>query len=370
MPSSDIIDYLIQVAGLGGSDLHISADAYPTARVHNQLIPLSGEKLSAHDCRQLILSTLKETQRTKLEQDWELDFALSIDGVGRFRGNACFAGGHIEASFRHIPKEIPGILELGHSAAVDQLCMAKSGLLLISGIGGAGKTTTLASMIKKLASQGNRMILTIEDPIEHVFPHFHGIVRQRQVGTDTQSFSQALRGALRLGADVLVIGELRDLETMRIALAAAETGHLVISTLHTTTAAGAISRIVDAFPEEGQDYVCAQLSHVLVGVVCQHLIPRTDKPGRCLATEVMVNNSAVAACIRGHRFGQLNTLLEIGTKDGMHTLDDSLIHLALNHKISGDDAMLRAKNPSQLHHNLQSAILANQQDWFANTQKL
>ena len=360
----DLVDYLIQVSHLGGSDLHIAAGTCPMARVHNQLIPLSEEILTPHDCRELVLGALKESQRSRLEQDWELDFAMQVEGIGRYRGTACYASGRIEASFRCISDFIPELLDLGHSPTILKMCEAEHGLILVAGIGGAGKSTTLSSMVQKIARDRSRMILTIEDPIEYVFQHYHGVVRQRQVGTDTQSFAHALRGALRSDADVIVVGELRDLETIRIALTAAESGHLVIGTLHTTNASASISRLLDAFPEDTQDYVSSQLAHSLVGVVCQHLITKADGPGRALATEIMMNSSGVAACIRGRRFSQLPSMIEIGGNEGMHTLDDSLIELLLKNQITLSDALSRARDPQFVKENFQLALQSRKKTWF------
>ena len=280
MASYDLVDYLIMTGQLGGSDFHLAAGAPPTARIDGHLRPLTDTPLEGTECRELILGALKETQRARLEQDWELDFGINVEGIGRERG---------------------------------------------------------------------KMIVTIEDPIEYVFPHHAGIVRQRQVGTDTATFAAALRGALRSNTDVIVIGEMRDLETMRIAITAADAGFLVISTLHTTTADTTVSRILDAFPEEVVDFVSSQLGHCLVGVICQHLIPRADgERGRVMASEVMVNNSGIAACIRSRRFAQIPGLIQIGASDGMHTIDDSLVHLMRHGFITADDALGRCRDRSAI----------------------
>jgi twitching motility protein PilT len=350
MPANDLIDYLTMVCSLGGSDLHLSAGAPPMIRLHGILQSLTENVLDAQDCRDLIFGALKESQRARLEHEWELDFAIEVENLGRFRGTACYATSHVEASFRHIPDSIPELADLGHGPTVEGMCKQEHGLILITGVSGSGKTTTLASMIQKISRERGGTITTIEDPVEFVFAHNRGLVRQRQVGADTQSFVHALRGALRSDADVIVIGEMRDLETIRIAITAAETGHLVIGTLHTTDAPATVSRILDAFPEDVQDYVGSQLAHSLVGVVCQHLITRADEPGRVLASEVMRNNSGIAACIRQRRFSQIPGLIQIGGNEGMHTIDDSLAHLLRHGFITLDDALARCRDKSVMHH--------------------
>lgn len=349
MPANDLIDYLTMVINVGGSDLHLGTGAPPMVRLHGVLQPLVEEVLSAQDCRNLVFGALKETQRARLEHDWELDFAIDVENIGRFRGSACYAMTHVEACFRHIPDHIPELQDLGHGPTVEGLCKEGNGLVLITGVSGSGKTTTLASMIQKIARERGGAIISIEDPVEYVFAHHRGIVRQRQVGADTQSFLHAMRSALRSDADVIVIGEMRDLETIRIAITAAETGHLVIATLHTTDAPSTVARILDAFPEEVQDYVSSQLAHCLLGVVCQHLLTRADQPGRVLATEVMCNNSGISACIRQRRFSQIPGLIQVGANDGMHTIDDSLAHLLRHGFIILDDALALCRDKSVMH---------------------
>lgn len=346
MAATDLIDYLQFVAQIGGSDLHLATGAAPMVRLNGILQPLTENILNAAECRDLILGALKETQRAKLEQDWELDFAIEVQGLGRFRGTASYVMGNVEATLRRVPDVIPELQDLGHGPTVQGMCMKEHGLILITGTSGSGKTTTLASMIQKISRERGGSIVSIEDPVEFRFEHHRGVVQQRQVGADTQSFVHALRSALRADADVIVIGEMRDLETIRIAITAAETGHLVIGTLHTTDAASSVARILDAFPEEVQDYVSSQLAHSLIGVVCQHLITRTDEAGRVLASEVMLNSPGIAACIRQRRFSQIPGLIQIGGNDGMHTIDDSLSHLLRHGFITLEDALVRCRDKS------------------------
>jgi twitching motility protein PilT len=344
MRTHDLIDYLFMVIERGGSDLHLAAGSPPMGRFNGVLDPLTQEELEVTDLRELILGVLKENQRAKLEQEWELDFAIQVENLGRFRGNACYVLGRIEASFRYIPHAIPEIRDLGHGPTVEGFAKLRDGLILVTGTSNSGKTTTLSSLTQHISRVRKANIVSIEDPIEYVFQHGQSVIRQRQVGADTHTFAAAIKSALRQDADVIVVSELRDLETMRTALTAAETGHLVISTLHTHDAPSTILRIMDAFPEEQQDFVASQLASSLRGVICQSLIVRRDESGRVMASEVMVGNSAIAACIRSKRLTQLPNLIQIGGIDGMHTIDDSLIHLARHGFITVEDALVRARD--------------------------
>lgn len=344
MRTHDLIDYLFLVIERGGSDLHLAAGSPPMGRFNGVLDPITEEELEVTDLRELILGVLKENQRAKLEQEWELDFAIQVENLGRFRGNACYVLGRIEASFRYIPHSIPEIRDLGHGPTVEGFASLRDGLILVTGTSNSGKTTTLSSLTQRISRVRKANIVSIEDPIEFVFQHGQSVVRQRQVGADTHTFAAAIKSALRQDADVIVVSELRDLETMRTALTAAETGHLVISTLHTHDAPSTILRILDAFPEEQQDFVASQLASSLRGVICQSLIVRRDQPGRVMASEVMVGNSAIAACVRSKRLTQLPNLIQIGGIDGMHTIDDSLIHLARHGFITVEDALIRARD--------------------------
>jgi twitching motility protein PilT len=351
MRQYDLIEYLAMVTEQGGSDLHLSVGAPPCMRLHGVLQALTDEVLDANDTRELVLNAIKESQRAKLEHEWELDFAIQIENLGRFRGNACYVMGHIEANFRYVPDEIPTLPELGHGETLERLSRVRDGLILVTGVSGSGKTTTLCSLTQKIAAERSANIVCIEDPIEFVFSHSRSLIRQRQVGADTTAFSTALKSALRQDADVVVISELRDLETMRTAIMAAETGHLVISTLHTTDATATMTRIFDAFPSDQQDYIAAQLSNCLRGVICQHLLPRADAPGRVLATEILTLNHAMARCIRDRRFSQMPGLLQIGAQDGMHTIDDSLLHLLKSEFILLDDALAHCRDKHFIKEN-------------------
>jgi twitching motility protein PilT len=339
----EITDYLRQAVELGGSDLHLSAWAPPAARVGGNLVPLEDFLLDPETTRRLILDTLSETQRAALEQNWELDYALQIEGVGRFRGNVHIARGSHEAAFRHIPQHIPELGELGHHATVHDICSLRRGLVLVTGITGSGKSTTLASMIRRVSENRSGIIVTIEDPIEFLFSHASCLIKQREVGADTRGFPIALRQALRQDPDVIVVSELRDLETIRIALTAAETGHLVLATLHTVDAPQSIDRLVDVFPPDQQPQIVTQLAGVLEAVVSQRLIQRADGQGRVLASEVLRANHGIRACIRERKLEQLVGLMEIGFKDGNRTIDQSIAGLLDSGYITREEALFHCR---------------------------
>jgi twitching motility protein PilT len=334
----NVIDYLRMSVELGGSDLHLSSGAPPATRVDGVLKPLEEFCMNDEVTKALIMDTLTESQRAELEKEWELDYAIQVDDVGRFRGNVHYVRGHIEASFRYIPTEIPDLAELGHYPVIEQFCQLRRGLILLTGITGSGKTTTLASMVKRISETRSGVIITIEDPVEFIYPHLSCLVKQREIGTDTKSFPKALRQSLRQDPDVIVVSELRDLETIRIALTAAETGHLVIATLHTMDAPQSIDRLVDVFPPDQQQQIVAQLANVLEAVVSQRLIMRSDGQGRVLASEVLRMNHGLRACIRERKIEQVVGLMEIGQAEGMHTIDESLAQLLQHNQITIEEA--------------------------------
>src|SRR6201993_493799 len=366
MKKHDLIDLLVLAVEKGASDLHLTAGAPPMMRLDGVIKPLMEEPLTAEDTRRLVIDTLKEGQRAKLENDWQLDFALHVGDLGRFRGNACYVSGAIEANFRHIPSEVADLKTLGHSPVVDRWCDEKAGLVLVTGASGQGKSTTLASMAQTIARRHYVNIVSIEDPIEFVHSQGRSLVNQREVGSDTHSFASALKNSLRQDPDVILVGEMRDTDTMQTAITAAETGHLVIATMHTNDAPSAIGRIIDAFPKEGQQFVAAQLAWSLLGVVCQYLLPRSgDKPGLILATELMIVNSGIEACIRERRLSQIPGLIQIGAADGMHTVDVSLIELLLDERISLMDAMAHARDPNFVKEEFQKALKSQRKGWFS-----
>ena len=344
----DILDLLRSAVAQGASDIHLCSGLPPSMRLRGDLTPCHPRVFSKQECREMILGLLTETQRARLEQDLELDFGLQVDGVGRFRGNAHFSRGALEAALRYIPVAIPSIDELGHRPSIVNLCELSRGLVLVTGMTGSGKTTTLAAMIRRISETRDAMIVTVEDPIEFYFKNARSIIKQREIGSDTKSFGGALRHVLRQDPDVIMIGEMRDKETIRAALTAAETGHLVLSTLHTNDAPQALDRIVDSFPGDEQEQVLGQLANALSGVVAQRLVPTEDGLGRVMVSEFLSNNSAVRACIRDHRFEQIVGLMEIGRRDGMHTMDDVLEELYLARRISKEEAVSGARDTTRL----------------------
>lgn len=340
----DLVELLAATIEAKGSDLHLSVDVPPMARIHGSLVPLSEQLLTVDFCRQLVMGAINEEQRARLEEHWELDFALQIAGLGRFRANAHYSRGALEAAFRHIPERIPELEELGHRPAVQQLCELERGLILVTGITGSGKSTTMASMIQQISRQRDGVIITMEDPVEYVFQNARSVVKQREVGSDTKSFISALRHVLRQDPDVILVGEMRDRETISATITAAETGHLVISTLHTIDAPKAIDRVIDAFPADQQPQIISQLANALEAVVSQRLLPREDGNGRVVATEILMANNGVRASIREQRWEQLVGLIEIGRKDGMHTIDQDLARLYLDGWISKEEAISNARD--------------------------
>jgi twitching motility protein PilT len=357
----DIIEYLAQTHELDGSDLHLTVGAPPAARVHGVLRPLEEFELSPEQCKSLIYDVLSETQRAKLESSYDLDFALQVQNVGRFRGNALYSRGFVEAAFRFVPSTVPTLHELGHVPSVEALSGARSGFILITGMAGMGKTTTLAALSKRILHERSCVMVTIEDPIEYILDHNVGIVRQRQVGEDVSSFAAALRSALRQDPDVIVVGEMRDLESISLALTAAETGHLVLSTLHSIDASTALDRLVDVFPGDQQPQIRSQLANCLVAIISQRLLPRQDAPGRVLASEVLLANAAVRSVLREGRSERLTSLIQIGSQEGMHTLDESLTHLLVNGHIRYEDAMAHARDADFVNNSLQAHLKQQQQ---------
>lgn len=339
----DIVEYLRQTVALGGSDLHLSAWAPACARVNGTLATLSDEALDPETIRNLILDTLTESQRATLEQEWELDYALQVQDIGRFRGNVHIARGNAEAAFRFITQQIPELDTLGHHPAVAEMCKLRSGLILVTGITGSGKSTTLAAMVKRISETRSGVIVTLEDPIEYVHEHRSCLIKQREIGNDTHSFPRALRQALRQDPDVIVVSEMRDLDTIRIALTAAETGHLVLATLHTPDAPQTIDRIVDVFPADQQPQIITQLSTTLEGIICQRLMTRADGQGRVLATEVLVPNHGIRNCIRERKLEQILGLMEIGFREGNRTIDQSIAGLLDAGLVTRDEAIFHCR---------------------------
>jgi twitching motility protein PilT len=344
----DIIEYLAQTVARQGSDLHLCANSQPMVRVHGNLAPVAETMLTADMCRELIYSIFTESQRARFEETLELDFALTVAGLGRFRANAHYSKGAVEAAFRHIADKIPSLDDLGLPPIVKKLCSLEQGLVLVTGITGSGKTTTLAAMVQEINASRSGVIISVEDPIEYIFAHNLCRVKQREIGTDTKSFPQALRHVLRQDPDVILISEMRDLETISAAISAAETGHLVLATLHTIDAPKAIDRIVDAFPPDQQSQIIAQLANALQAIIAQRLLPRADKTGRVACSEVMVMNDGIRSLLRDRRFQQVLSMIEIGGRDGMITFDESVSDLYARGLITQEEAILNARDPARI----------------------
>ena len=347
-----IEDLMEQVVESGGSDLHLSAGLPPYIRVNGHLTSTEHEPLTAEQCQRLIFSMLNNTQRKHLEQTWELDCSYGVRGLARFRVNVYKDRGTYAAALRTLSSQAPSIETLGLPNIVREITEKPRGLVLVTGPTGSGKSTTLASMINNINLTRAEHILTVEDPIEFVYEPVKSLIHQRQVGEDTKSFANALRAALREDPDVILVGELRDLETIQLAISAAETGHLVFGTLHTSSAAQTVDRMVDVFPPEQQTQIRVQLSNSLVAVFSQTLVPKQDpKPGeygRVMAQEIMVVTPAIANLIREGKTSQIYSAIQTGGKLGMITLEKVLADHYQADIISLEAAMAKTSRPDEL----------------------
>jgi len=332
-----------------GSDLHITTDTPPQIRVHGHLKPLDLPSLGPAETKSLAYSVLTDQQKKRFEEALELDFSFGIRGIARFRCNVFNQRGAVAAVYRVIPEQIKGFHELGLPAVLANLAERPRGLVLVTGPTGSGKSTTLAAMIDKINTERHEHILTIEDPIEFVHPHKGCLVNQREVHQDTQGFAMALRAALREDPDIVLIGELRDLETIESALRIAETGHLTFATLHTNSAAQTINRIIDVFPAHQQGQIRTQLSLVLEGIVCQTLLRKANGPGRTVALEIMVPTPAIRNLIREDKIHQIYSAMQTGQeKLGMQTLNQCLTTLYLSKQITMETALTASSNKDEL----------------------
>jgi len=349
MSDVSIKELLTKVIKEGASDLHIVVGAPPMIRLHGNLEPLPGyPRLKPEDTQEIIYSVMNEEQVAEFESEKECDMSFGIDKLSRFRLNVYRDRGSVVAAFRAIPFEIMSFEDLGLPRVAADFAYRPLGLILICGPTGSGKSTTLASILDRINRERSVHIITIEDPIEYLHNHNRSIINQREVNSDTKSFSGALKRVLRQDPDVILIGEMRDPETIQAALTVAETGHLAFATLHTNDALQTINRIVDVFPASQQDQVRTQLSFVLEGVLVQQLIPRSDGTGRVLALEIMIPNPAIRSLIRAEKLEQIPSMIEIGTGEGMMTMNQSLYRLARRGVISMDLAMKRSPNPEGL----------------------
>lgn len=333
----------------GASDLHITTGSPPQFRLDGKLHPLKIPPLSPQDTKQLCYSVLTDAQKHRFEETNELDLSFSVQKLSRFRGNVFVQRGNVSGAFRAIPFKILSFDELGLPPIVEELSKKPRGLILVTGPTGSGKSTTLASIIDRINMDRNEHIVTIEDPIEYLHPHKGCIVNQREIGADTDSFKAALKYILRQDPDIVLIGELRDLETIEAALTVAETGHLAFATLHTNSAIQTINRIVDIFPPFQQSQIRQQLSFVLEAVMCQTLLPRANGPGRGLALEVMIPNSAIRALIRDDKIHQLYSSMQVGqSKSGMQTMNQGLASLVMQRIVELEVAKGRSPDPDEL----------------------
>ena len=342
-------DLLKMTVEKGASDLHIATDTPPQVRVHGELARLEMPALTPAETKQLVYSVLTDSQKKRFEESNELDFSFGLKGLARFRCNVFMQRGAVGAVYRLIPEKVPVFADLGLPAVLATLADRPRGLVLVTGPTGSGKSTTLAAMLNKINAERHGHILTIEDPIEYIHPHKNCLVNQREVHSDTHSFSNALRAALREDPDIVLIGEMRDLETVESALKIAETGHLTFGTLHTNSAAQTINRIIDIFPSGQQSQIRTQLSLVLEGIVCQALLPRADGKGRVVSLEILVPNSAIRNLIRDDKVHQIYGAMQAGQeKLGMQTANQSLASLYMKRLITLETAMMSSSNKDEL----------------------
>lgn len=355
-----IEDLMIELVKGGGSDLHLCAGQPPIGRFNGALRPIVHDiQLDEEQCNRLIFSLLNNSQRKQLEQNWELDCSYGLKDVARFRVNVYRQRGTYAACLRALGNSIPSLEQLNMPPIVEEISRKPKGLVLVTGPTGSGKTTTLAALLDHINRTRAEHILTIEDPIEFTYKNIKSVIHQREVGEDTRSFSNALRAALREDPDVILVGELRDLETIQLAITAAETGHLVFGTLHTSSASQTVDRMVDAFPSSQQTQIRVQLSTSLVAVFSQTLC-RSSQPtagafGRVMAQEIMINNPAIGNLIREGKTAQLYSQLQTGASQGMQTLERALANLVTSGKVTRSEALIKTSKPKELERLLDSS---------------
>lgn len=360
--AASLSELLKKMLEINGSDLHITTNSPPQIRVDGSLRPLDMPPMTASETKQLAYSVLTDAQKHRFEEHLELDFSFGIKGLARFRGNVFNQRGAVGAVFRMIPYEIRSFDKLNLPPVVAKLCEKPRGLILVTGPTGSGKSTTLAAMLDKINNERHDHMITIEDPIEYLHGHKNCLVNQREIRSDTHSFANALRSALRQDPDVVLIGEMRDLETIEAALRIAETGHLTFGTLHTNSAASTINRVVDVFPSHQQPQIRAQLSLVLEGILCQALLPKASGAGRAMVLEIMVPNSAIRNLIREDKIHQIYSAMQTGQeKYGMQTFNQALATAYATKQISLETALLRSSNADELQDMINRGVgLINQ----------
>src|SRR3954463_163382 len=342
-------DLLKRMLEMNGSDLHITTNSPPQIRVHGHLVPLDLPQMTPAETKQLAYSVMTDSQKHRFEESLELDFSFGIKGLARFRANVFMQRGAVAAVYRTIPYEIRSFKDLGLPPVIAGICDKPRGLVLVTGPTGSGKSTTLAAMLDKINAERHEHMITIEAPIEYLHSHKKCVVNQRELHADTHSFTAALRAALREDPDVVLIGEMRDLETIESALRIAETGHLTFGTLHTNSAAQTINRIVDVFPAHQQSQIRAQLSLVLEGIMCQALLPKATGSGRCLAIEIPGPNAPIRNPNRGDKNHQIYSSMQTGQeKWGMQTFNQCLATLYFKKQITLQTALARSSNPDEL----------------------
>ena len=346
---ASIYDLLKTMIERGASDLHITTGSPPRLRIDGKLAPLDLPALSPAETKGICYSILTDSQKHKFEENNELDLSFGVKGLSRFRGNIFMQRGAVAGAFRTIPFEIRTFQDLGLPEIVNELVKKPRGLILVTGATGSGKSTTLAAMVDRINSERYDHIITVEDPIEYLHSHKKCLINQREVNADTSSFKAALRYVLRQDPDVVLIGEMRDLETIEAALTVAETGHLTLATLHTNSAVQTINRVIDVFPPHQQEQISVQLSFVLEGILAQQLIPKKTGKGRVLAIELLVPNPAIRNLIREDKIHQIYSMMQTGqAKFGMQTMNQSLIELYSKGHLSYEDAIGRSPVPEEL----------------------
>lgn len=332
----------------GGSDLHITVGVPPVIRRNGRLIKISDNSLTAKETEEIITQFVNESQLKEIQKNGQVDLSFSVEGIGRFRINAFKQRGSYGAAVRLVNSSVKSVAELGLPIVVSELARKTKGLILVTGPTGSGKSTTLASIIDQINEERDCHILTLEDPIEYLHKHKKSIVNQREIGNDSISYAAALKAALREDPDVILVGEMRDIDTISIAITAAETGHLVLSTLHTTGAASTIDRIIDVFTPHQQQQVRVQLSVILQGVISQQLLPRIDKPGRVAAIEIMIATPAIKNLIREGKTHQIDSLIQTGSKFGMQSMDSSIVSLYRKGYINNEDVMSHSSSQENI----------------------